>query len=135
MRHVYRRARARGSELCLRIKTNGEIEARIFNLSNEANDAQTEFGVAVGDELITVPGRVLDTPTIEYQKIAPRDPNTRPRVPTTLRPGQGSWNFAEVGLYKPAELGYWYCLRIAIGKDSNNSHLTPASTLICTNLV
>ena len=120
MRHVYRRARTRGSGLCLGSNTNGEIEACNFNLSNEANDVQSEFHVAVGDELITVPGRVLDTPTIEYQKKVSRDSNAQSREPT-LQPVQGSWNFSEMGLYKPVDFGNWYCSRMAIGETENNT--------------
>lgn len=68
----------------------------------EANETQSEFGVTVGNQLITVPGRVLSIPSIEYKN-------------KSKAPSQGSWNFSEVGLYQPVKVGEWYCLRLGIG--------------------
>ena len=65
--------------------------------------------MTVGHDLITVPGRVLSIPKIEY--------NASSIV--TVR--EGSWNFAGKQLYQPVPLKLqWQCLRFVIGNPNNN---------------
>lgn len=75
--------------------------------------------MTVGDELITVPGHVLDKPYVEYREMVPKASDSMLKDPI-WRPAHGTWNFAEVQLYKPVDFGDWYCARIAIGETENN---------------
>ena len=75
----------------------------------QANEAQSQFGVTVGDDLITVPGRVLSVPSIEYKKIEGK--------PIFRAPSQGSWNLGGIQLLEPGQIEKYHVLGIALGRS------------------
>jgi eukaryotic translation initiation factor 2C len=56
-----------------------------------------KFGFEVGQDLITVPGRILPTPKVYY--------GTR-----ELQAKEGSWNLMNVKFSKPGSIGKWACV-------------------------
>lgn len=82
------------------------------------NRPQDDFGIKIGDELITVHGRILERPTIEYK--ARISPSGMASEPCIENPSQGIWNFKDVQLHAPKKIGKWRWARIAVGDDTNN---------------
>ena len=78
----------------------------------QANEAQSKFGVTVSNDLITVPGRVLSIPRIEYKKAEGK--------PNAWAPSQGSWNLNKIQLLEPVTIQEYSFLRIVLGKSQNN---------------
>ena len=84
--------------------------------------------MTVGHDLITVPGRVLSIPNIEYKLTAPKPEQERaqagrrePNASPILTVKEGSWNFAGKLLYQPVAWKLqWQCLRFVIGNPNNN---------------
>ncbi|KAG7008143.1 protein argonaute-3 [Physcia stellaris] len=74
------------------------------------SEALAELGLTVGDDLITVPGRLLKAPEIQYKENFVQYPITK----------LGGWNFAGNRLYDSKKLPIWYCLRIAERREDNN---------------
>ena len=106
--------------------------------------------------MITVPGRVLASPVIEYKPKPPQDElhrrtdfnarqrskQDKPRLEENshsshaekrdgadriYEPVEGSWNFGQRHLYKAVTLKNWHVLRIALRETTNN--LPPKTTL------
>lgn len=78
---------------------------RLFRLADpagtgnpQANSVQP-WGFRVGTSMITVPGRILDSPQVFYGKKA-------------IRPQRGSWNSADVKFTKPGKFSRWQTLVI-----------------------
>lgn len=75
---------------------------RLFRLKDGPGqpDPQTNttvpFGIKVNPEMITVPGRILSNPSVQYAK-GSKQP----------RPSNGSWNCADVKFAKPGTFGRW----------------------------
>ena len=79
--------------------------------------AMRHFGIMVGNDMITVPSRILKSPTVEYTQ---RDEHGEIVDMLAVQPKEGSWNFGLASLHKTFRLDTWYCLRIATGNFGNN---------------
>ena len=60
------------------------------------------FGFGVGTEMLTVPGRILDPPTVAY------------RGTQTARVNRGSWNLRNVQFRQPGRFDSWLVLMIGV---------------------
>ena len=76
---------------------------RLMRLADPSGDPQTQsvqpFGFRVSTDMITVPGRVLPTPSVIYGK------GGKP-----VRAQNGSWNSAEQKFYIPGKFTRWQVL-------------------------
>ncbi|EME85099.1 uncharacterized protein MYCFIDRAFT_133529 [Pseudocercospora fijiensis CIRAD86] len=78
---------------------------RLFRLADPTGDPQSTsvkpFGFSVGTSMITVPGRILDTPRVSYGS------NSKP-----VTPQKGSWNLQSVRFTRPGRFDKWSVLII-----------------------
>lgn len=72
-------------------------------LSSQSNKLLGQFGLTVGQSLITVPARILKEPSVLYQK-------------KTARVVNGSWNMADIKFNTPGKLKRWSYLAL---RDAN----------------
>ncbi|KXT11410.1 hypothetical protein AC579_9874 [Pseudocercospora musae] len=76
---------------------------RLFRLADPTGDPQANslkpFGFSVGTSMITVPGRILDTPRVSYG-------------PKAIQPQKGSWNLQSVKFARPGRFEKWSVLII-----------------------
>ncbi|KAI9649033.1 hypothetical protein NHQ30_001600 [Ciborinia camelliae] len=72
---------------------------QVLGLNAKDNPLLSQFGVQVGNSLITVQGRVLPPPVINYKNQQKR--------PTTLIPSDGSWNMRGTRFHTCGNLGPW----------------------------
>jgi len=86
----------------------------VLGLGRGANPTLAQFGLAVGDSLITVAARVLPAPAIKY-----KDPKNKE---TAVMPRFGSWNMANVKFHTGSNLGPWTYIwfRSTRGRDYFN---------------
>lgn len=75
-----------------------------------------KFGFEVGQDLITVPGRILPTPKVYY---ANKD----------LQAREGSWNLMGVKFSKPGSIGLWSCVTLNYDGPRGNALLPPGSQI------
>ncbi|KAH0173237.1 Piwi-domain-containing protein, partial [Aureobasidium melanogenum] len=68
------------------------------------------FGIDIGKELITVPGRILPTPKVYYGN-------------KELQAREGSWNLMNVKFSKPGSFGPWACVVINYNDQRGNALL------------
>ncbi|KAG9518652.1 Piwi-domain-containing protein, partial [Aureobasidium melanogenum] len=69
-----------------------------------------KFGIDIGKELITVPGRILPTPKVYYGN-------------KELQAREGSWNLMNVKFSKPGSFGPWACVVINYNDQRGNALL------------
>ncbi|KXT00458.1 hypothetical protein AC578_1932 [Pseudocercospora eumusae] len=78
---------------------------RLFRLADPSGDPQANsvkpFGFSVGTSMITVPGRILDTPRVTYG--GPKN---------MIQPRSGSWNLQSVKFTRPGRFEKWSVLII-----------------------
>ncbi|KAF7919909.1 uncharacterized protein EAE98_009143 [Botrytis deweyae] len=72
---------------------------QVLGLNNKDNPLLSKFGVQVGNSLITVQGRVLPPPVINYKN--------RQHRPMTKVPMDGSWNMRDTRFHTCGDLGNW----------------------------
>jgi len=75
-----------------------------------------KFGFEVGQELITVPGRILPTPKVYYGN-------------KELQPREGSWNLMNVKFSKPGSIGKWACVTLNYNDQRGNALLPQGSQI------
>lgn len=68
----------------------------------------TEFGVQLSNDMISVPARILDPPTIQYHPTS-REPLITPR--------EGSWNLRDKKVVQPATLCSWSVICFGSPRD------------------
>ena len=81
-------------------------------LAVQTNEAQVGFEMATSGDLITVPGRILTTPELEYKPGGDK--------PFRLSPSEGSWNIGQLRLYQPVEIEKCYIWKIENGDEFDN---------------
>lgn len=74
------------------------------------------FGIDIGKELITVPGRILPTPKVCYGN-------------KELQAKEGSWNLMNVKFAKPGSFGQWACVVINYNDPRGNALLPRGSQM------
>ncbi|KAF7907500.1 uncharacterized protein EAF01_005086 [Botrytis porri] len=72
---------------------------QVLGLNTKDNPLLPKFGVQVGNSLITVQGRVLPPPVINYKN--------RQHRPMTKTPMDGSWNMRDTRFHTCGDLGNW----------------------------
>ncbi|KAF7874945.1 hypothetical protein EAF04_002119 [Stromatinia cepivora] len=72
---------------------------QVLGLNAKDNPLLSQFGVQVGNSLITVQGRVLPPPAINYKNKQLR--------PMTTMPRDGSWNMRDTRFHTCGDLGPW----------------------------
>ncbi|ESZ94685.1 hypothetical protein SBOR_4936 [Sclerotinia borealis F-4128] len=72
---------------------------QVLGLNAKDNPILSQFGVQVGNSLITVQGRVLPPPPINYMN--------QNRRPTKTIPRDGSWNMRDTLFHTSGNLGPW----------------------------
>ncbi|CCD51625.1 similar to RNA interference and gene silencing protein (Qde2) [Botrytis cinerea T4] len=78
------------------IVTSGK---QVLGLNTKDNPLLSKFGVQVGNSLITVQGRVLPPPAINYKD--------RRLAPMKTTPRDGSWNMRDTRFHTCGDLGSW----------------------------
>lgn len=74
---------------------------QVLGLNARDNPLLSQFGVQVGNSLITVQGRVLPSPPINYKTKTPQ------QKPMTTIPRDGSWNMRDTRFHTCGNLGPW----------------------------
>lgn len=75
-----------------------------------------KFGFEVGQDLITVPGRILPTPKIYYEN-------------KELQAREGSWNLMGVKFSKPGSIGMWSCVTLNYDNQRGSALLPQGSQI------
>eukprot|EP00158_Paraphelidium_tribonemae_P008813 Partr_v1_DN28691_c0_g1_i1_m49399 putative eukaryotic translation initiation factor 2c len=78
----------------------GETHIPSIEVSNDPEDEVylNSFGVRINNEMMTIPARVIDPPTVQYHPSS-REPLITPR--------EGSWNLRDKKVVQPATLHSW----------------------------
>ncbi|KAG4034145.1 hypothetical protein MFRU_003g01200 [Monilinia fructicola] len=88
---------------------------QFLGLNAKDNPLLAQFGVQVGNSLITVQGRVLPPPTINYKNQEQRAMKVTPR--------DGSWNMRETRFHTCGDLGPWtYMVVESNSRGGNLNH-------------
>ena len=77
---------------------SGSQSSSLASLVGDDAEYLASFGVRVSDEMVTVPARILEPPTIQYHPSS-REPLITPR--------DGSWNLRDKKVVQPATLHSW----------------------------
>ncbi|KAG9961030.1 Piwi-domain-containing protein, partial [Aureobasidium melanogenum] len=80
------------------------------------------FGIDIGKELITVPGRILPTPKVYYGN-------------KELQAREGSWNLMNVKFSKPGSFGKWACVVVNYNDQRGNALLPKGAQMQNTNIL
>lgn len=84
---------------------------QVLGLNAKDNSLLAQFGVQVGNSLITIQGRVLPPPTINYKN--------RENRPMPVMPRDGSWNMRDARFHTYGNLGPW--TYVLINSNSRNA--------------
>lgn len=86
-----------------------------FNFNGPAQ-VVNKFGFEVGQDLITVPGRILPTPKVYYGN-------------KELQAREGSWNLMNVKFSKPGSIGMWACVVLNYNDQRGDALLQQGSQI------
>lgn len=85
-----------GSKVLTGVKQDDDIQSDSLLQADE--EYLKKFGVQISNEMVTIPARVLEPPTIQYHPSS-RDP--------LITPKDGSWNLRDKKVVQPAQLHSW----------------------------